>query len=367
METMFLDLFFTFLMSFAVLFLMRKVARHIDLVDKPSGRKEHTGNIPLIGGVSICVIIIHYIYSHPNMIMHSNLYMISIATLTAIGALDDRFDLSVKIRMLVQALVSVSMIVFAKAELFTLGNIFGFGVVSFNNSYFGWVITVIAVIGCINAFNMVDGIDGLLGGLSVVTFSSIGLLLFAVNENSLSYLCLLLVVCMFPYILMNLGLVGRERKVFMGDAGSMLIGFTVIWLLIGASQTHGTPLIRPVTALWLIAVPLMDMTAIMIRRIKQGKSPFKPDREHLHHVCQRLGFSSTQTLLFICTVATIFASIGILGELFSVPEFIMFYGFSIVFALYLYALLNYENILRPIYKSADSLDSSAKRVDFDRS
>ncbi|KPV96909.1 UDP-N-acetylglucosamine--undecaprenyl-phosphate N-acetylglucosaminephosphotransferase [Pseudoalteromonas sp. P1-8] len=348
---MFIDLFFTFFISFAFLFLMRKVARIIGLVDKPSGRKHHSGNVPLVGGISICITIIHYIYSHPGIINHANLFMVSIAILTLIGALDDRFDLSVKVRMGIQALVSFGMIYFAEAELTSLGNLFGFGEVQLG--IMGTLVTIIAVLGCINAFNMVDGIDGLLGGLSVVTFGSIGLLLSGVGEQSLSYLCLLLVVCMFPYILMNLGLIGRERKVFMGDAGSMLIGFTVIWLLIGASQNEGSPMIRPVTALWLIAVPLMDMVAIMIRRIKQGKSPFKPDREHLHHICQRLGFSSIQTLLFICTIAAIFASVGVIGEVFDFPEFIMLYGFMFVFIVYLVLLMNYCEIMNYVRKKLD--------------
>ena len=97
-----------------------------------------------------------------------------------------------------------------------------------------------------------------------------------------SCLYVVFIVAIIPYILMNLGILGRERKVFMGDAGSMMIGFTVIWLLLGASQDPSGSLMRPITALWLIAVPLMDMAAIMFRRVRRGVSPFKPDREHLH-------------------------------------------------------------------------------------
>ncbi|WP_193038982.1 UDP-N-acetylglucosamine--undecaprenyl-phosphate N-acetylglucosaminephosphotransferase [Pseudoalteromonas nigrifaciens] len=340
---MFIDLLLTFFIAFATLFLMRKVARKVGLVDKPSGRKLHSGNIPLVGGISICITIVNYIYSHPGMITHDNLFMLCICGLTAVGALDDRFDLSVKIRMIVQALISIAMIYFASTELHSLGNLLGFGVIDLG--LFGGIVTVFAVIGCINAFNMVDGIDGLLGGLSIVTFGSVGILLLLSGEQSLSNLCLLLVVCMMPYIIMNLGLVGHKRKVFMGDAGSMMIGFTVIWLLIGASQTEGNPMIRPVTALWLIAVPLMDMVAIMIRRVKQGKSPFKPDRDHLHHICQRLGFSSLQTLALICCIASLFSGVGILGEILSIPEYFMFYGFVVVFIVYLVILANYFKVI----------------------
>ncbi|MGO2411071.1 MAG: UDP-N-acetylglucosamine--undecaprenyl-phosphate N-acetylglucosaminephosphotransferase [Pseudoalteromonas nigrifaciens] len=340
---MFIDLLLTFFIAFAVLFLMRKVARRVGLVDKPSGRKLHTGSIPLVGGISICITIVNYIYSHPGMINHAYLYMFCICGLTLVGALDDRFDLSVKIRMIVQALISFAMIYFANAELHSFGDLFGLGTIELGG--LGAVITVLAVIGCINAFNMVDGIDGLLGGLSVVTFASIGILLLLSGEQSLSYLCLLLVVCMVPYIIMNLGLTGRDRKVFMGDAGSMMIGFTVIWLLIGASQAPGNAIIRPVTALWLIALPLMDMTAIMIRRVKQGKSPFKPDREHLHHICQRLGCSPIQTLILICSIAAVFSGIGIIGEIFVIPEFLMFYSFIILFTMYLLILIKYCTLI----------------------
>lgn len=348
---MFIDLLLTFFIAFAILFLMRKVARKAGLVDKPSGRKIHTGNIPLVGGISICLTIVNYIYTHPSMINNANLYMFCIIGLTVIGALDDRFDLSVKIRMAVQALISFAMIYYAEVNLHTLGNLAGFG--NIDLGYFSTFITILAVIGCINAFNMVDGIDGLLGGLSIVTFASLGILLSLVGEDSLSYLCLLLVICMIPYIIMNLGLIGRERKVFMGDAGSMMIGFTVIWLLIGASQTPEKVMIRPVTALWLIALPLMDMAAIMVRRIKQGKSPFKPDREHLHHICQRLGCSPTQTLIFICLIASFFAGIGVVGEVLLIPEFLMFYGFVVFFAGYLLVLINYSTVMNFVRRKLD--------------
>ncbi|MGP9670049.1 UDP-N-acetylglucosamine--undecaprenyl-phosphate N-acetylglucosaminephosphotransferase [Pseudoalteromonas sp. AOP31-A2-14] len=348
---MFIDLLLTFFIAFAILFLMRKVARKVGLVDKPSGRKMHTGNIPLVGGVAICINIVNYIYTHPGMINHANLFMLCICALTIVGALDDRFDLSVKIRMGVQALISFAMIHYSGVHLHTLGDMFGFGNIELG--YVGGIITIFAVIGCINAFNMVDGIDGLLGGLSIVTFASLGILLSLVGEQSLSYLCLLLVICMVPYIIMNLGLIGHKRKVFMGDAGSMMIGFTVIWLLIGASQTPGNAMIRPVTALWLIAVPLMDMTAIMIRRVKQGKSPFKPDREHLHHICQRLGCSPTQTLILICLVASVFAGIGVIGEIFVIPEFLMFYSFLVVFTGYLLVLINYCKIINFFRRKLD--------------
>lgn len=140
--------------------------------------------------------------------------------------------------------------------------------------------------------------------------------------------------------LLNLGFFGRKRRVFMGDAGSMLIGFTVIWLLLLASQNGTKPPLRPVTALWLIAVPLMDMAAIMIRRVRRGDSPFKPDREHLHHIFQRLGLTPHQTLGVICFIACCYAGVGIYGEVANIPEYVMFVLFILCFIVYS-LLLNY--------------------------
>ncbi len=200
------------------------------------------------------------------------------------------------------------------------------------------VVTILAVIGAINAFNMVDGIDGLLGGLAIVTFAGIALLLKVDSQHGLAYLCVVFIAAIVPYICMNLGIFGRERKVFMGDAGSMMIGFTVIWLLLGASQQSAENVIRPVTALWLIAVPLMDMAAIMFRRVRRGDSPFKPDREHLHHIFQRLGYTPRQTLALICGIASLLAGFGIYGEFAQLTESTMFWAFMLCFISYALAL-----------------------------
>ncbi len=331
------DLAFLFFFSLATLFLMRKVAKKVGLVDKPNERKHHNGAIPLVGGISICLTILYFLFNNREIIHNTFLYAGCISILVIIGALDDKYDISYKIRFAVQAVLSIAMMSLGNIELKTIGDVFGTGEV-ITLGWFGYLVTVFAVIGAINAFNMVDGIDGLLGGLSVVTFGGLGIMLAHDGQYNISYLCLVMVVIIVPYILLNLGAFGRKRKVFMGDAGSMLIGFTVIWFLLLSSQNGKAPPLRPVTALWLIAIPLMDMAAIMIRRVKRGDSPFKPDRNHLHHIFQRLGLSSTQTLIVICSIAAIFAGVGILSEILNIPESIMLYAFLIGFLLYLYII-----------------------------
>lgn len=337
---MFIELVFVLVYSFLSLFVLRKAARKIGLVDKPDARKHHEGAIPLVGGIAICLSIAQFLAFKPELIPHSDLFLGCIVLLTIVGALDDRFDLSVKVRIIIQTGLSILMLNFAGMELLNIGNLIGDGNISLG--ILGPIATVVAVIGAINAFNMVDGIDGLLGGLSITTFAGISFLLHRDGQLGLSYLALVVIVAMIPYIFMNLGILGRKRKVFMGDAGSMVIGFTVIWLLLEASQDPipSTPLMRPVTGLWLIAVPLMDMAAIMIRRIRRGDSPFKPDREHLHHIFQRLGFSSRQTLLCICAFSSCYVGFGIYGEVSAIAESTMFMLFMICFVIYA-VLLSY--------------------------
>lgn len=329
------------------MFIMRKFAKKIGLVDKPNARKLHSGSIPLVGGISICISILYFLLNDPNILPNTGLYATCIILLVGVGALDDKFDLSFKLRFVIQAGLSVAMMVIGGIELNTIGDIFGTGEVV-TLGWFGYLVTVLAVVGAINAFNMVDGIDGLLGGLSIVTFGGLGIMLNHDGQFNLAYICLVLVVVIVPYILLNLGAFGRKRKVFMGDAGSMLIGFTVIWLLLLSSQNGTKPPLRPVTALWLIAVPLMDMASIMIRRIRRGDSPFKPDREHLHHIFQRLGLTSTQTLVVICSIASLYAGIGIYSEMIGVPEYIMLYVFLGFFSVYLLLLSNIWKITAAI-------------------
>ena len=333
---MLLELSFVGFFSFSSLFLMRKVAKSIGLVDKPNERKLHTGAIPLVGGIAISLTIGQFIVTHPDVIPHSPLFLASVIALIIIGALDDKFDISFKIRLVVQAILSIGMMYFADIRLDNIGNLFGTG--DLHLGFLSPVVTILAVIGAINAFNMVDGIDGLLGGLAIVTFGGIAVLLQVDSQHGLAYLCVVFIVATIPYIMMNLGILGRERKVFMGDAGSMMIGFTVIWLLLGASQDPSEAMMRPITALWLIAVPLMDMAAIMFRRVRRGDSPFKPDREHLHHIFQRLGFTSRQTLAIICAIASSFAGFGIYGEFLAIAESTMFILFMMCFISYTVAM-----------------------------
>ncbi|CDL62691.1 Undecaprenyl-phosphate N-acetylglucosaminyl 1-phosphate transferase [Klebsiella pneumoniae IS39] len=285
------ELISIFLFTTLFIFVARKVAKKIGLVDKPNYRKRHQGLIPLVGGISVYAGICFTFAIADYYIPHASLYLACAGVLVLVGALDDRFDISVKIRAVIQAAIAVIMMMAGNLHLSSLGFIFGSWELVLGP--FGFFLTLFAVWAAINAFNMVDGIDGLLGGLSSVSFAATGIILWFDGQYSLAMWCFAMIAAILPYILLNLGALGRRYKVFMGDAGSTMIGFTIIWILLETTQGKTHP-ISPVTALWIIAIPLMDMVAIMYRRLRKGMSPFSPDRQHIHHLIMRAGFTSRQ-------------------------------------------------------------------------
>ncbi len=330
------ELALIFLFSLVFIFFGRKVAKKIGLVDKPNYRKRHQGLIPLIGGISVYAGICFTAAITNYYLPHAALYLWCAGALVLIGALDDRYDISVKIRALIQAAIAVVMMIVGKLYLLSLG--FIFGPVELIVGPFGYVLTLFAVWAAINAFNMVDGIDGLLGGLSCVTFGAMGIILYFDGQQSLAMWCFAMIAATLPYIMLNLGVFGKRYKVFMGDAGSTLIGFTVIWILLETTQGESHP-ITPVTALWLIAIPLMDMVAIMYRRLRKGLSPFSADRQHIHHLIMRAGFTSRQAFMLITLAAALLAGVGVLGEYLAfIPEWVMLVLFLFAFLLYGYCL-----------------------------
>lgn len=331
-------LFFVFLTSFVSLFTFRKVAKYVGLVDKPNSRKHHNGAIPLVGGIAVFFSTSLSLFTYSPLEVGVVVYLSCSLILIVLGAMDDRYDISFKYRLFVQACISIMMISIGEKSLVNLGLMMGNDVLLMP-AWASYIVTILAVIGAINAFNMVDGIDGLLGGLASVTFGALGFLFFLTGNLDLLNFCLMLIAALIPYIMLNLGFpLGKRFKVFMGDAGSMFIGFTVVWLLIEASQGGEYKTIRPVTALWLIALPLMDMACIMIRRIRKGQSPFQPDREHLHHICQRLGLSSSSSLIVICFMASLMAFVGIISDYYAFNETMMFAFFLLTFGVYFYVI-----------------------------
>ena len=337
-----------FLWAFAVACLsivgLRPIAANIGLVDKPDARKKHLGEIPLIGGIAIyfTVLIVSQVFLPESQLV--NLYMISCSFMVLIGGLDDFYDVSAKVRLVAQLLIASILVLGAGHALYDMGNLLGFGNV--NLGIFALPVTLLAVATAINAFNMTDGIDGLVGVLGVVTFASLCILFYWSNNIDLFTISAIFVAALSAFLLFNVG--GLRRvfgKIFMGDAGSMMIGLSVIWLLVLGTQ-NGEASFRPVTALWIIAIPLMDMFAVMHRRVKKGKSPLSADRDHLHHIFMRFGLSPNSALFSIGLLSISMAAFGLAGEHYEIPEVLMLSLFVGIFIIYDYSFIHIWKISR---------------------
>lgn len=341
--------FVAFFATLFSLFYLHPRAIQRGFVDRADHRKLHTGNIPVVGGPAIYLSVMSALLVHYDA-AQTLYYFIGGGVLMLLGAIDDKRNLRVSLRLIGITLVTAFLFYFAEFKIHFLGDLLADGNIWLDE--FALVFTIIAVVGAITAFNMVDGIDGLLGALSIVTFSSLAILFAKNGQIALCAICIAFVTALLSFLLCNMdSLLGKKYKVFMGDSGSVFIGFSVICLLVIGSQASSVQIERnipvafsPVTALWIIAIPLMDMAANILRRVGNGCSPFAADRGHLHHILQKMGLSDLQVLIFITLLSTLLAIIGIVGEIYSVPESVMVTTFIALFLVYFYCYSKSEKL-----------------------
>lgn len=340
----FLPIFTAFFVALVLLVVMTPLAHQLGLVDRPCNRKPHSRFVPLTGGIAIFGAVL--IASYVNDVWFENgfLFFAASAFIILLGMVDDKFDLSPKGRLVCQFGVATIMVWAAQNHITSLGNILGFGDVYFGP--LGYLFTLVCVVGVINAFNMIDGIDGLAGGMSLIALVSVVGLLLVSNNGHAIMPPLVLIAAIIPFMAFNLSWKGfRGNKIFMGDSGSMFIGLTIVWLLVDFTQGDRAAM-SPITAVWIIGLPLMDMAAIMFRRALKGKSVLKPDSFHLHNIFMRAGFSPRRSLAAILLIGCLYACVGIFGQLMNVPEYLMFWGFMISLIVYGLVIQNIWKILR---------------------
>jgi UDP-GlcNAc:undecaprenyl-phosphate GlcNAc-1-phosphate transferase len=327
-----IDMSVAFLISAGVLAVLYPIAPKIGLIDHPGEqRKIHRDTVPQIGGIAIFSgIVVSGLFALP--IATAHLYGLAGASLlVVVGALDDRFSLGPALRLMAQACAALLLTLGGGVTLTSLGNLFGFGVIELGA--FAVPFTVFAMVGIVNAVNMIDGIDGLAGGLILIAFGA--LLLTAPAFGPLQIMLLMTIAAMIPYLICNLELFGiTKRKLFLGDAGSLLLGYILVWALVDSAGSPGG--INPATALWLVALPLMDTLRVMGRRILVGVSPFNADAGHLHHFLSRIFHSTRKALILMLLTATLFAGIGLIGLNHQVGEATMFYSALLVFIAYIF-------------------------------
>ena len=253
---------------------------------------------------------------------------------------DDYLTIRPIYRLMFQFSISGLMIAMSGEYLHQIGNILGFGEIELG--IFAIPFTIFCVVGLMNAFNMIDGLNGICASLALIP------IMYVTFLGKFSYGLLIPIGAILGFLAYNLGYLGKKRRVFLGDSGSNMLGFAVAFICIEYSQNiNHSSYINPVTALWLVAIPVVDCIVVMTSRVLKGIMPFRPGRDHLHHRLLDIGIKPRKILLIFILSSVLLALIGFLIELnFQDKEFISFYSF-VTLSLFYY-LLSKKSIERNV-------------------
>lgn len=302
--------------TYAATLLLERLAASLGLIDRPDARKGHDLPTPAVGGLAMLVGLCAAVLLVPEVL--PNPWVLSVAfAFSVLGAIDDRAPRPARERLIVQLGLAVISSAAGGLVIQELGSIGPNGPVVLAGLAIPF--TVFAVLGMVNATNMLDGIDGLLGSISLVQFAAFAACAAWLGDERLTTLSTIAMAVLAAFLFFNLRHPLRTRaRVFMGDAGSMLIGFGAVWTATELTQRPGG--LSPVCALWICALPILDCTAVVVARVRAGRSPMSAGRDHIHHVLAAAGLKVPLIVLLETMASVAAASFGLLGWLRDWPE-----------------------------------------------
>lgn len=279
--------------AFAIPSIIR-VAKVKHLFDVPDERKQHKESVPTLGGMGIFAGMLFSVTFWTDQIQIVELQYIiaSLLILFFIGIKDDLINLRASKKLMGQILAAILLVHMADVRLTTFFGIFGIHDLPLWFSYFFSVFTCVVIT---NAFNLIDGIDGLAGSIGIIGATTFGLWFYFLGMTQYTILCAALIGSLLAFLWFN----KTPAKIFMGDTGSMLVGFILALLAMKfiesvriLPRTHPYKILTvPVFTLSVLIIPLFDTLRVFILRISKGKSPFHPDRNHIHHILIDIGCS----------------------------------------------------------------------------
>lgn len=279
----------------ALLWMLQPVAHRFGLVDHPRGRKDHAFPTPITGGVSIAIAVLATLFLVGDASPALAAFAASASLLIVVGLVDDAVDLRWWWRILSQIAAALIMVYWGGVKVEYIGQLFTDTPLVLG----AWSVpfTVFATVGIINAVNMADGSDGLAGSLCLVALLMLGMAALYAGNDALFSLLLPVGAAIAAFLGFNMRLPWQRRaRVFLSNAGSTFLGFTIAWMAFRLTQNGNHP-VSPVLAPWLLAPPVIDCLVLIVRRIKLGRSPFHADRDHMHHLLLDAGFKPTQIAL----------------------------------------------------------------------
>jgi UDP-GlcNAc:undecaprenyl-phosphate GlcNAc-1-phosphate transferase len=271
------------------------------LCDVPDHRKEHTVPIPTMGGIAILagmMASLAFWFPFSNEIPQI-VFFFSIAVLFALGIMDDLKDLSAKYKFIVQIALAI-LIAVSGIRIVSFEGMFGIYELPLSAQY---TITVLAIVGITNAFNLIDGIDGLAGGIGFMSLVTLGIFLTMNGDINTALIAFALAGGMLAFLYFNF----NPARIFMGDTGSLILGFVVAVLCIRLMQVNlfaAKPVLpHPIIfVLGIVWIPVFDTIRVFAVRMWKGKSPFAADRTHIHHLLTNNGYSHAFSSKLICFI-----------------------------------------------------------------
>ena len=329
---------------FTATFILPKIAniaKRIGLLDQPNARKMHTNPRPLVGGIGmvIAVIFTSLVFIPTNSLRG---YFIGLVILLFVGFIDDFRELGHQQKFMAQIIATGAMIYFSNVALCSFGDLLGLGELSLPQGHAAiWIITIFCVVGVTNAVNLIDGLDGLAGGLSFIAFIFFAAHASFADNQTLMLLNLALAGAVLGFLKFN----WHPSVIFMGDAGSLCLGFSLSFMALALTQRSNSAT-SPVVALLILAIPITDTIIVMVKRIIQGKSPFKPDKSHLHHIFLRYGMNRAKAAQLILFISVLLGSLSLLSPFYGISDKWLFCLFGIYFFIYLFASFYIVGVFR---------------------
>ncbi|HTR44715.1 MAG TPA: MraY family glycosyltransferase, partial [Thermodesulfovibrionales bacterium] len=277
--------------------IMIRLANRYQMVDVPNPRKVHVHPVPRVGGIAMAVgaLIPVVLWTQSDQFVRA--FIASTGILVLFGFADDMKGLGYKAKFSGQILAALIVVVYGGVRIDSLGSLLP-GALQMP-AWFSLVFSLVAIVGVTNAVNLADGLDGLAGGISLLVLCCIGYLAYLQESNTVVLLSLALAGAIFGFLRYNT----HPANIFMGDTGSQLLGFSAAVLAV--KTTQGDSPFSPVLPLIILGFPVLDTLTVIVERVREGRSPFSPDKNHFHHRLMRIGLSHTEAVFAIYLVQAV--------------------------------------------------------------
>ncbi|MDN3517832.1 MraY family glycosyltransferase [Aquisalimonas lutea] len=321
------------LLTTGLIFALRGPARRLNLVDHPGGRKRHAAPTPLVGGIAVFGGFLLAVLTVDMALRPYAALFAGMGLLLACGVVDDLRDMRSTTKLAVQIIAATLVVAWGGMVLTEVGDFAPAGTLSLG----AWAmpLTLFGIVGLVNAVNMLDGLDGLAGGASFVMLLWLAV---AAHLNGLAdapAIIAVLAAALAGFLFFNARHPLRGKAaVFLGDAGSMLLGLAIAWFSVEVARAGVGAPVSPVAVGWIIALPVMDTVSLMLRRLVKGRSPFVADREHLHHLFMRAGYSPGQASWMLVAIAFSFGGVGVMLSVYGVPDLVLASGLAVAIGLH---------------------------------